>query len=253
MENIGRTANVVGGYPKRLMVADNKQRNKRLRLLIHKLNKARKKQAQKIDILCNDLIAEQRKFIHRLNIIGFTANFYESIIGATDLEDLLYTAARMIKTETTDANVTFFLRHENDPSSQFKAGFELHMFESDQPMIFEPKRPSDGSRDRFENCMSPELMDSIFKSNKVCTLDDMFAMDLQGHLTGMNKVSATTIPLCHLGTSLGFMLIYRSSDKELTADEIDRIRAVTGGLSRAISSCQILLRERSTERSHATD
>ena len=221
------------------MVADNKQRNKRLRLLIKKLNKARKKQSQKIDILCNDLIAEQRKFIHRLNIIGFTANFYESIIGATDLEDLLYTAARMIKSETTDANVTFFLRRENDPSTSLKAGFELHMFESGHPIIFEPKRPAGGDRDRLENCISPELMDNIFKSNKVCTLDDMFAMDLQGHLTGMNKVSATTIPLGWLGTSLGFMLIYRSSDHELTADDVDRIRAVTGGLSRAIASCHI--------------
>lgn len=227
------------------MIADNKQRNKRLRLLIKKLNKERKKQAQKIDILCNDLITAQRDFIKKLNIISFTANFYEFIIGSTDLENLLYTAARMIKTETADANVTFFLRHEDDLSAELKPGFELYMFESDRPMTIKGAHHSDGARDRLENCFSPDLMDSICKSNKVCTLNDMFTMDMQGHLTGLNKVSAVTLPLGLIGSSLGFMLIYRSSEKKLTADEIDRMSAITGGLSQAIASCHTPSRPRS--------
>ena len=59
---------------------DDKQRHRRLRLLIKKLNKDRKKQNQKIDILCNDFIGAQRNFIKRLGIINFVANFYESIL-----------------------------------------------------------------------------------------------------------------------------------------------------------------------------
>ena len=228
------------GCPRRQMIADNKQRNKRLRLLIKKLNKERKKQAQKIDILCNDLIAEQRKFINRLNVISFTANFYESIIGLADLEDLLSTAARMIKTETADANITFFLRHEDNPSAELKPNFELHMFESSRPSIIAGTHYSDDDRDRLEDCFSPELMDNIYKSNQVCTLDDMFAMDMQGHLTGLNNVSAVTLPLGIIGSSLGFILIHRSSGKKLTAGEIDRIRAMTGGLAQAIASCHSL-------------
>ena len=43
-----------------------KQRHKRVRLLVKKLNTKRKKQAQKIDILCNDFIAAQRDFIKNL-------------------------------------------------------------------------------------------------------------------------------------------------------------------------------------------
>ncbi|GAH10763.1 unnamed protein product, partial [marine sediment metagenome] len=39
------------------------KRYKRLRLLVSKVNKQRKKQAQKIDILCNDFIAAQKDFI----------------------------------------------------------------------------------------------------------------------------------------------------------------------------------------------
>lgn len=227
------------------MRADNKQRNKRLRLLIKKLNKERKRQGQKIDILCNDLIAAQRNVIQRLGIISFTANFYESILGSADLEDLLYTTARIIKTETADANVTFFLRHEDDPLTETGPGFELHMFESSQPFLFEPMPSFDTDRDRLENCFSPELMDCICKSNKVCTLDDMFAMGLQGNLTGLNRVSAVTLPLGLPGSLLGFMLLYRSSEYKLTTTEIEKIRAVTGGLSRAITACQTLPRAKS--------
>ncbi len=205
---------------------DDKQRHRRLRLLIKKLNKDRKKQNQKIDILCNDFIAAQRNFIKRLDVISFAANFYESIIGTTDLNKLLYTAVEFIKAEDADVNVTFFLRQEEN--------FELYMFEGDRPIAIE--------KQYLESCFTQELMDNISKSNKVCTLDDMFAMGLQGNLIGLNKISAVTIPLGLPGSSSGFILVYRPSENKLTTNEISRISAVTCGLSQAIASCQTLSR-----------
>jgi transcriptional regulator with GAF, ATPase, and Fis domain len=204
---------------------DHKQRHRRLRLLIRKLNKERKKQAQKIDILCSDFISAQRDFIKRLNTINFTANFYEAILGTTDLRNLLYTAGKLIKDEILDSKVTFFLL-QND-------NFELYMFESDQPITLE--------KQHLENCFTPELVDSICKSNKLCTLDDMFAMGLQDNLVRLSKISAVTIPLRRFGSSLGFILIYRVSQNKLTPDELSNISAVTCGLSRAIQSHQSLL------------
>ena len=208
---------------------DHKQRNRRLRLLVSKLNKERKKQAKKIDILCKDLIAAQRDFIKKLDTISFTANFYETIVGATDLSSLILTAGKLIKDEIPDANIAFFLCQADS--------FELHMFESNQPITL--------GKQRLENCFSPELVDNICKSNKICTLDDMFAMGLQGNLTSLNKISAVTVPLGRLGSSLGFILICRSSQNKLTADELNNVCAVTCGLSQAIASCRVL--------SHSTD
>ena len=203
---------------------DHKQRHKNVRLLVSKVNKERKKQAKKIDILCNDLIAAQRDFIKRLNTISFTANFYESIIGTTDLSTLFYAAGKLIKNEIPDANIAFFLRQANN--------FKLHLFESDQPIGLEQQR--------LENCFTPELVDNICKSNKICTLDDMFAMGLQGNLTSLNKISAVTIPMGQFGSSLGFILIYRSSQNKLTTAELNHISAIAPGLSQAIQSCQVL-------------
>ena len=201
------------------------QRYKRLRLLIRRLNKERKTQAQKTDILCNDLIAAQREFIKKLDIISFTANFYESIVGTTDLNTLLHIAAKFIKNEIPDANVAFFLRQTES--------FELHLFASDQPISLE--------KQQLENSFTPEVVENICKSNKTCTLDDMFVMGLQGNLTVLNKISAVTIPLSQAGLSLGFILIYRSSENKLTAEELNNISAVTLGLSRAIQSCRLVL------------
>jgi len=200
-------------------------RQEKLRLLISKLNKERKKQAKKIDILCNDLIAAQRDFIEKLKTISFTANFYEAIVGTTDLSSLFYTSGKLIKEQIPDANIAFFLRQQDN--------FELHLFESDHPIALEKQRP--------ENCFTSEWVDNICKLNKICTLDDMFAMGLQGNLVGLNKISAVTIPLGQFGPSLGFILIYRSSQNKLTPDELNNISAVTRGLSRAIQSCRVLL------------
>ena len=249
---------------------DNKQRHKRLRLLIKKLNKDRKKQNQKIDILCNDFISAQRNFIKKLGIINLTANFYESILGLTDLKELLCTTVEFIKAEIEDINITFCLRQGENPILQedSKMGihdsYELHIFNSDQPAAIEKGSPFCEQAAKcdptqyIESCFTQELMDNISGSNKVCTLDDMYAMGLNGNLNELNKISAVTIPLGFLrnpilqngnpknsnagtlGSSLGFILVYRSSQDKLNTEQISRISAITSGLSRAIISCRVL-------------
>jgi len=207
------------------------QRHRRLRLLISKLNRQRKKQAKKVDILCNDFVAAQRSFIDRLNTISFIADFYESIIGITDLGGLLHVTSKIIRDQIADVNVTFFLRQSAN------GGFELHMFESEEPIGLD--------KYRLENCFTAELVGQICKSNKLCTVDDMFAMGLQGNLVGLNRISVVTVPLGEVGQPLGFILIYRSSENRLTTDELNRISAIRAGLARAIQACQVL--------SHVTD
>ena len=205
---------------------DHKERNKKLRRLIRTVNIKQKEQALKIDILCNDFIAAQRDFIKNLNTISFTAGFYESIIGTTDLNSLLYTVDKLIKDEIDDGSVAFFLRHGDN--------FELHMLESHQPIGIDQRR--------LESCFTPEIMKSVCKSNKLCSLDDLFAMGLQANPAMLKEVSAVTIPLGQYGPSLGFILIYVCSQDGLTQDQINNINAVTCGLSRAIHSCQAFIK-----------
>ena len=197
---------------------DEKQRHKRLHLLLKGLNKQRKRQARKIDILCNDLIAAQRDFIKRLSTISFTAKFYESILATTDLNSLLMQAGKLVEEQIPDANIAFVLREGR--------GFELHLSESAQPITLD--------KDSLENCLNAELVDNICKSNKICTLEDMFAMGLQGNLAVLKGTSAVTIPLGQLGSSLGFILIWRRLENQPSTHQLNNVSAVTAGLSRAI-------------------
>jgi hypothetical protein len=202
---------------------DHKHRYKRLRLLVKKVNKKRKEQAKKIDILCNNLIAAQRDFLNKLNTICFAANFYESIIGTTDLNSLLYTSSKLIKDEIPDSNIAFFLRQQET--------FELHPFEGDRS-IWPQKH-------HLENFFTSELVENICKSNKICTIDDMLAMGLQLNINMLNKISAATIPLRQIGLSVGFILIYRSSQNKLSPDELENISSIVTGLSRMIESYRV--------------
>ena len=140
---------------------NDERRNKRLRLLITRLNKERKKQAKQIDILCNDFVAAQKDFIKALNTIGFAADFYEAIAGLTELNELLCTAGNLIKGQIPDANVAFFLLAPTIAEGRQHGNFELHIFESDQPIDLEDRR--------IENFFTAELVGNIAKSNRICT------------------------------------------------------------------------------------
>jgi hypothetical protein len=204
---------------------NNDQRYRRLRLLVKRLNKERKKQAKKTDILCNDLVSAQRDFIKRLGVISFAANLYESIVGATDLSTVLNTAGRLVEDEIPGANIAFFLRH--------RQSFELHMVESSRPITL-------GKHD-LKNSFTSELVDNVCRLNRICTLDDMFAMGLQGNLTKLKEISAATIPLARQGSSLGFILLSCSSQQQLLPDDLTNVTAIAPGLSRAIYSCRMLM------------
>ena len=212
---------------------NDERRNKRLRQLISRLNKERKKQAKQIDILCNDFVAAQKDFIKSLNTIGFAADFYEAIVGLTELNELLCTAGNLVKDQIPDANVAFFLLAPSIAEGPQSDNFELHIFESDQPIDLEDRR--------IENFFTAELVGDIAKSNRICTIEDMLAMGLAGSPACLEKISTAAIPLSTPASSMGFVLIYRSSRNQLTADELKAVAQITPGLGRSIASCRALI------------
>jgi hypothetical protein len=213
-------------------VVNDERRNKRLRLLISRLNKERKRQAKKIDILCNDFIAAQKEFINSLKVIGFAADFYECIAGLTDLNELLATAANSIKEQIQDVNVAFFILSNNN--------FEMHIFESPGAPGIDFLAPSgiEGKDRRIENFFTTELVETIAQSNQICTIDDMLAMGLAVNPRCLEKIAAAGLPLNHRGCSLGFVLLYRASRHPFTCDELKSIDQISTGLSRSIAACR---------------
>ena len=209
---------------------NDERRNKRLRLLIRKFNKQRKKQAIQIDILCNDIMTAHKDFLKALHTIGFAADFYNAIVGLTDLNELLCTAGSYIQKHTPDVHIAFFLLAQSGIEGAQPENFELHVFESNLAI--------DSDDRRVENFFNTELVTNISKSNQICTVEDMLGMGLQCSPVFLEKISTAAIPLATAGSSMGFMLVYRSSRNPLTADELKALAQITPGLARSIASCR---------------
>jgi hypothetical protein len=202
---------------------DQSQRLTRLRLLVKRVNRERKRQASKIDILCNDLLSAHREFIHKLGGIGFAARFYKSLLGVADPQTLLSRAAWSLQEELPGTNVSFFLRRCEGPAAQVSRRHE--------PLMVEERL----LEDRFDE----DVVESICKANKLCAAEELFGMGLTGNPQDYKLISLATLPLSELGRSLGFMLLSRAVTQPLETSELHRARLVMSGLSHALVSCRL--------------
>ncbi len=198
----------------------NELRYKRVCHLVRELNKNRRAQAKKIDILCNDMVSAHGDFIKRLKPLVFSVSFYESILGCNDLSSLLDAAGKVIGSAVNESNVAVFLLDGN--------GFQLHITDGRRPIQVDAESP--------ENCFSKQVVQSISRCGRICRLEDMFEMGLTENLQELNKISAAAIPLNRFGRVFGFILIYRGARDELTADELAKVAAITPGLCNAIGA-----------------
>jgi len=199
------------------------QRQERLRLLVKKLNRARKRQASQVDILCNDLITAQRGFVKRLGGVTFAASFYKSLLGESDLEHLLTAAGRALQSELPDIQITFFLRQPE--------GYRFRV----------PNRHGEHRTDgrALDECFGSELIDEVCKARQLCTLVELCAMGLEGTRDELGEMSAAALPLRDLGRPLGFMLLSRPASRPLKREELDKVGLIICGLSRAVAGCRL--------------
>jgi len=193
---------------------------------IRKLNAIRHKQAQKIDILCNDMVLANKDVIEQLRLLTYTVDFYESITGEIDMTALLDKAARQVRQFVKDCNVAIFLTNSS--------GFELHMA-ADNPIEI--------GENNIESCFTEGLVNEICRLNKISSLDDMCNMGLQGNPNILNSISAAAIPLGRFSEPVGFILICRGAENILTARELEKVATITPGLRNAINACRSMMPE----------
>jgi hypothetical protein len=195
--------------------------NNRALRAVKKLNQIKRKNSQKIDILCNDMVGMQKDIIDQLGLLTFTVNFYESITGQTDISNLLDIASEHIRGFVKNSNVAVFLLETG--------GFELHMAD-DSPIEF------DGAM--IESYFTPEVVNEISRSNRICSLNDMCEMGLQGNPAVLNKISAAAVPLGRFAEPVGFILLCRGKEEIISAEELRKVATISGGLRKAIVACQ---------------
>ena len=196
--------------------------NKRALKIIRKLHRQQKKQADKIDIMCRDMVGAHREFATKLARLTFVASFYESLLQSRDLTELLDTAVWGIREAITEADAAVFLLSEN--------GFDIHIADAGASDPVEKRE--------FRHWFSRELVNSVSQMNRICSLEQLLRMGLQGPPAILKTISIAAIPLGRLGRGVGFVLVYRPAHVPLQAEELSYVAAVSVGLREAIGSFQ---------------
>ena len=198
----------------------NETRIRRVRDLVHRLNRERRKQSKKIDILCNDMVDAHRQFVRQISSLNFTVSFYEKAMELRDLSGLLETTINMIENRIEGASVSIFMLGGDS--------FDIHMSGSDQPV--EPEEAA------LESCFTDDVVKEMSRWVHVCSLDEMCHAGLQASPVIMKSVSAAGIPLGLVGEPFGFILIQRPANYPLVVEELEGVTGITGALCSAIKS-----------------
>lgn len=195
--------------------------NQRALKVIRSLRARHQKQMQQIDILCNDMVGVHRHFAVKLAGMMHAARFYETLLSCSSLADILNAAFEDLCESIASCSAVFVLPEEN--------AFEVH-------------RPgglaADELNTQFQNWFSRQLVIDISLSPRVCSMNKMLQMGLQGPPSVLKTISAAAIPLSRYRQAVGFILVYRSGDFPLTAVELSNASSVSAGLSRAIQVLQ---------------
>jgi len=193
------------------------KRRERVRRMIRGLNKDRKTQAKKVDILCHDLVDAQRSFISRLETLCFAGAFYRSLLGVSDLTQILRTASEQIGGELPQVSVSFFLQGS----------------EGCKEVPYEPQttQPS-----RLEALLEESVCRDICSANRINSLENLLALGLQVNAGVTGKYCLATIPLSCGCRPLGFIFLHQEGPDSLQAENLQHVYAVCPGFSEAIAA-----------------
>jgi hypothetical protein len=193
-------------------------RRNRIRRLVSALNKQRRIQARKIDILCNDFISAQKNFLKQLQIMSLQVELYESIIGESNMEHIIEVAADAMQNIVSCVNTAIWIG----------SGFKTH--------VFDDERFTSEQTALIESCFNAEIAEKIYKSRRCIELEELFEMGLPESEV-LSKLSATVIPLQDIEQQ-GFILLYRETSQPITPQEISDIATLVPGVSKALRTCQ---------------
>ena len=197
-------------------------RRKRIRTVVSTLNKARRKQNQKIDLMCNDILAAHNDFINKLQSFRFAADFYENLLGTSSLNEVAETAGEFFTSNIPDTNVVIVFA-EN-------ANSQLHFYGSNPRLEDIPAALNDS--------LTGELTVQVCRSNKICRSELLCQLGFTASPMIMKQISIAAIPLSSTSDARGMMVLYRHGENKLRDEELKKAASVMPGLAKAIRACK---------------
>ncbi len=198
------------------------ERNLRLRQLARKLNKIRRAQKKQINILCNDILSAHGEFINHLKGFRFAADFYESLLGAGNLDAIADAAGEFLRQNTNGCSTAIVFTNAD--------AMNIHFYSTDRQLADIPSH--------IRNSLTAKMVEAVCHSSKICIADDLCKMGFFAGPGVLKRISLAAIGLNNAGPALGMILLYRSEDKPLTESETATVSSVVKGLAKAVKAMQ---------------
>lgn len=166
------------------------------------------------------MVAAHEHFSYNLSRLSFTVSFYETLLKCGGLEEALDSAVMLIRKDIHQASAAVFWVDST--------GFDMHL----------AKSPDLGQVEKahFQSWFSRQMVQQIGQSNRICSLEEMLHMGLMAPPSALRTLSAAAVPLGRLGVGVGFILVYRTVERPLLAEELSRVAAIAPGLRETILS-----------------
>jgi hypothetical protein len=193
--------------------------NHRALKVIRMLRLRHQKQAQQIDILCQDMVSAHRQFAVKLGRMMDVTEFQETLLGCAGLQETLDTAIRLIEKRSACA-AAVCLVDESGLEVRVNGGLgEIDLAE-------------------LQSWFTKELIHNISLTSRVCSLNQLLQMGLQAPPAILKTLHAAAVPLSRAGQAVGFILMVRPASSPLAAEDLSFASAVSRGLCSAITACQ---------------
>lgn len=189
-------------------------RTERLKRFFRCVNQQRRQQKKKIDILCNDIIAAQRTFVDKLSHYNFVLDFYESIIGQTNIKKLIDIAGQKIKNSLSNYEIGIYCLE--------KGCFE-YLSQKDNSLI--------------ESFFSPLISQKISKTNTVLSVDEIALLGGDCESEIFKKIDFCSVPISGYGSAMGFVLIWANLPNKISPQCISKMQSICPSLAKAFRSC----------------
>ena len=196
------------------------QRNARVKQLVRTLNRVRRIQKQKIDILCNDILKAHGEFINHLKNFRFAADFFENLLEATTPDSLARCAGEFLTENIDDCSVAVVFITASVP--------EIHFYSHNSQLEDVPSQLSP--------CLTAKLVEAVCHNSQVCDCDDLCEMEFFAGPAVLKKISLAAIGLNNSGPALGMLLLYRPADCPFSKTELTQVSSITKGLSTAVKA-----------------
>lgn len=168
------------------------------------------------------MLDSHKSFINSLQTFRFAADFYETLIGISSIDELSDSAANFLISNIPNASVAIVFADSTLP--------QLHFYGSNPEL--------EDASEMLSNSLTGNLAKEVCRSNQICTESELLEMGIAASPVIMKKISIAAIGFSNTAAAKGMVVLYRDSDHPLIPDELTRAASVMHGFAKAVRFCE---------------